>query len=271
MNRLLQKQIGELGPLLFQGLRKCFDSLLRLLSVVLRWTGLGLHRREGKERVLIIQGGSIGDFVIFSPALGEFRKAFPQAVIVLLVQSPAKDLALLNKEIDQVWHVSYQSFRHSPITRLELWWKVVSMRFDVVINCAYSTSFEQYDRLLEWSLAGRRIGLCNADRHLGPTYSDLIPTTSAVTFEGHRFEDLIHYFGDKTFLWSPSLKISDLPNSRIQELIGDIPHSRYGILMPGAQAEYRRWPAEHFVKAACEITKKFGLAWLIVGVRKSVV
>ncbi len=255
--------------LLLRVSRKGVDCALTVASIPITRINRGLSRRAKPTKVLIVRGDSIGDFVIFSSTIDQYRVLFPDAKLVLLLRVNGNDLYEAYPEIDEVWTIDYIKFSRSFAERLFWWWKMSVSGFDVAINTMYLTSLEHYDQIVRWSGAVRRIALFNPRRNvrqgaLAP-YTEIVLSDSARAFEGKRHEDLISSLSGKQYCWQPSLRIAHSAETRIFSGLNLPPEGQFGILMPAAQAVYRQWPADLFVRVASRVAGENAIEWYVCG------
>ncbi len=228
------------------------------------------------KRILLLRtDGSIGDFVLFSSALREYRELFPGIKITLLVASQVMELAQHCPYVDEVWDINIRKFRANPIEHW-LWFKRLrSERFDLAINTVYSTTGGFVDCLAGWTDAPRRIAFECLDRirprrSPKPYFTEIVPTKDEWRFEGERNLEMLRYLGYKNSVkpFATELWIDAHASDSAEKLLGRLKGQSYGILFPGAGRSIRLWPVEHFVDVINIHRRMQPLEWIICGAKK---
>jgi ADP-heptose:LPS heptosyltransferase len=224
-----------------------------------------------QKKIFISKHDSIGDFILFTAALSEYRKFFPDGHIVLLVQDLTYDLAETCPYVDEVWPINHLKFNRNLFERIRWYRKLSTAGFDVAINAVYS-SFDTFDCLSGWTSAARRIGFACSTmikrERTSPYFNELVPERVGTVFEMERNYDMLHYLGStaqnpgKAELWIREAD-SALARSVKEKLKG----KPYAILFPGAGKHSRVWRSDKFVQAVSEVSKFLPFHWIVCGGR----
>ncbi len=83
-------------------------------------------------KILIIKLSSIGDCLLAVPAVESIRKGYPDSFITWLIEDKAKDIALLNPNVDEVIVIDKKNFKIKDY--LSLIKKLRSRRYDIAID-----------------------------------------------------------------------------------------------------------------------------------------
>ena len=223
------------------------------------------------DRIIISRTDSIGDFILFTPCLAEFRKIYSNAHIVLLVQDITFGLAEACPYVDEVWQINHRRFRRNILEHLRWYRKMSSAGFDIAIEAVYSTNFSFLECLIGWTGAPRRIGFECTYAHRkrerqNPFFTEFIPEQKGIVFEMERNSQLLRHLGATRHfsrhaeVW---LRREDLtPTEKIQTKMNGKP---YAILFPGAAKQSRMWPSGNYIEAIAEIYRAFPMHWIICG------
>lgn len=234
---------------------------------------------ERIQRILVRGPNWVGDAVLSTPALANLRKAFPHALISLLVKPWVSGLFKGNPHLDRI--ILYEDRHKGLIGRLRLAQELRAQRFDLAV--LFPNSFES--ALLAF-MAGipHRAGydtdfrgfLLTAKVHPHP------PPSKGGGREGGRHQ-VEYYLGllqalgldrgerDLALVVSPAeeaqaqalLEVEGVKGPALSEveggelLVGLNPGSVYG--------SAKRWPVERYAALADEITSRFGARILIFG------
>lgn len=245
----------------------CMYRLLRLTS---RTFGKKTAR-AGMDKILISRADSIGDFILFSSCLAEFRKLYGKAYIVLLVQDIAFELAETCPYVDEVWRINHWEFRRNIFEHVRWHRRMASAGFDMAVNAVYSTSFAFLECLIGWTGAPRRIAFTCSETerkrdNKDPFYTEFVPEQQGIVFEMERNFQLLRYLGaTRPFSANAEIWLRDedmLSAQRIREKMDGKP---YAVLFPGAAKQMRLWGAENFVKVIDGLAGEFPMHWLICG------
>jgi ADP-heptose:LPS heptosyltransferase len=223
------------------------------------------------KKIFISKHDSIGDFILFTAVLSEYRKVFPNYHIVLLVQDISYDLAETCPYVDEVWTINHLKFNRNFFERIRWYRKLSTAGFDVAINAVYS-SFDTFDCLSGWTSAPRRIGFtCSSiiKRDINSLYfNELAPEREGTIFEMERNYDMLHFLGSpaqspgKAELW---IREADSAlASKVKDKLKGKPNA---IIFPGAGKDIRVWKSDKLIQTISEVSKLFPFHWIVCGGR----
>jgi ADP-heptose:LPS heptosyltransferase len=132
-----------------------------------------LRHSAGPQRILALQLGHLGDFIIGLPALRALRKCHPNALIRLVVGSWNKDAAMQSGLVDEV--VTYDFFPEvarawngEPAQGTDVFRAATTGCYDVALDLRVDEDTRHLLALVE---AGLRCGIGSATRH---PYLDIV-------------------------------------------------------------------------------------------------
>lgn len=251
------------------------NSKLYTIAVQIEWlvnTFVGLWPRfscagklnhDAKHKVLILREDSIGDFVLFSCALEQYRKLFSSSHLVLVVSSDVYEFAKNCPSVDEVWSIDVRRFRTSLVEKIRWLRRVREARFDIAIHSVFSLGFEYVEPIVWWSRAGRRIAHecveMGRSRRLSPFYTELVTVDGLWKHELFRNYDMLRYLG---YTGPPPMRPKVWLNDGAINMRLRTP---YGVVVPGARSSLRRWPAEMFGEAISRVHQSRILNWVLLG------
>ena len=248
------------------GLEYVFNSALQLLAL----SGLMNSGKGGeRQRVLLSRCDSIGDLILFTAALPSYRALFSDAELILVVGADAAPLVSDCPWVDEIWVLDKSRFRKSIKERWRWFDRLQGGGFDIAVNAIYSRSFDQFDCIVGWTGAPRRIAHRCLDRYKprnasGLFYNELAPATAEWKPETERNADLLGYLGwretgpDASQIWT-----SDEDRSASRRLRAD--RSPYGVVAPGGGFPEKRWSPELFAETISQISRHRTLHWYVTG------
>ena len=91
-----------------------------------------------KKKLLIIKPDSIGDFVIFSGYLKYIRKYFSDYEILMVVRNTVKDIALMDKSVDEVISFDRTKFEKDRKYSLSFITELKNLKAEIVLHPVFS-------------------------------------------------------------------------------------------------------------------------------------
>lgn len=242
---------------------KCELLLNCLIGILPLFSSSSKTALQAKHKILILREDSIGDFVLFSCALEQYRKLYPNSHIVLLVASNVLDLAKDCPYVDEVWSMDVRRFRTSLVEKVRWLHQVRRARFDIAIHSVFSLGFEYIEPLVWWTRAARRIAHecveMGRSRRLSPFYTELVPMEGSWKHELFRNHDMLRYLG---YSGPPPLR----PRLWLNEGTIDVDvRSPYGVVVPGSRYTMKDWPVNMFADAISKVNEDCSVYWIVLG------
>jgi DNA-binding transcriptional LysR family regulator len=133
-----------------------FDAALAYASRILK--RCVKDQRVLRPCIIITMLGGVGDYILLTPVLMEYRRLFPQWRVVMIVRSSNAELATKDPSVDLVIALNYRGFRWNPIEKIRVWTNMIPLDVRLFVNADYSTHHEKHGRtLVNWSQAKRSI------------------------------------------------------------------------------------------------------------------
>jgi heptosyltransferase-2 len=259
-------------------------QILRLFESFFRWRGFrnSVHPAALAEArsVLIVRPDHLGDVILMSAFLREFRKNWPQAEITLLVDPASKALVEHCPYIDHLEvYPRWQPRAFGQIRRMlhEMNWSRQHLwprRFDLAVVPRWETkifreAFLAYLSGAKWRVSYSEAGntLPREEESCEILYTHLAPSV-VCKHDAQQSLDLLTWMGGevsetRTEVWidgdDRSFAAKMLPDSGNAEPVVRV------VLMPGSSSASRRWPAQRFGEIAAWMTKELGWVVVLVG------
>lgn len=217
------------------------------------------------KTLLLIKTEAIGDYILFRDFLKYTRTSAPfrDYKITLLGNEVWKPLAekFDAGEVDDLIFVSKERLKHDAGYRKQVLHDIRNRAFETVVNCTFSREFLLGDSVVKASAAPHRIGMLGDDASEVPflfrlgsaAYTRLIPNDGAI-FE---FDRNRHFFNQ--------LLNENITIARPHLDPGNISKENIAVLLPGAQAKYRQWPAHKFKQVAEYLHQAYGMNIILSG------
>jgi ADP-heptose:LPS heptosyltransferase len=221
---------------------------------------LPLKRRalQGRQRILVIKLGALGDFVQAMGPAAAIRAYHPDASITLLTTKPYAELARAAPYFDDVW-IDVRPGRFDLGGWLRLRHRLRGGKFNRVYDLQTSTRSSGYFRLIgpgqrpEWS------GIA-----LGASHPHANPQRDFMHTLDRQAEQL-------AMAGIPAVPAPDLSWATLPEAGGDI--ARFSLVLPivllvpggAVHRPEKRWPAGRYAQIAALIVKHGGIPVVIGG------
>ena len=101
--------------------------------------GVPVFARDQAERILVVRKDNLGDALCATPALRALRKAFPKALLAILVSEHCRPVLERNPDVDEIFSYTKSKHRTEWLGLPTLWdlWDVIrrlrARRFDLAI------------------------------------------------------------------------------------------------------------------------------------------
>jgi heptosyltransferase-2 len=228
---------------------------------------------QGLKKILVINLGGVGDFLLSTPALRALRKKFPEAVLALLVTKRidelAKDISCINEVF--AFHVGYGGMMPAGKLFINLitLLKLRLRHFDMAVNMRTletDKGAENIRRLLGVIRPKKTAGR-NTDGR-GSFFDISIPET--LRGQKHEMEhdlDMAKALGAQRDDETIDLPVDEASHHKVRRLLESEGIDSNTILVgihPGGMPS-RRWPLENFARAIEEIRAKISCRFVITG------
>jgi lipopolysaccharide heptosyltransferase II len=216
---------------------------------------------ERVRSILVMRLYFLGDVVLATPVLEALRRRFPDARLTVLVKQRAVDVLVGNPNVDEIVVYDAVPNYHMPHRQLNLARRLRRAKFDLAVDL----SGNLLSSWLLWAAdPGYRVGFNHAgfphllDRRIpyvtdGSVVEHLL---SAVEPLGAKAEPL------------PRIYLSDVEREESTDALrsaGIDRHESFAVLAPGANWEYRRWPAERHAELARRLGAEACVRVLLTG------
>jgi heptosyltransferase-2 len=199
------------------------------------------ERREGKcmNRILVIRGGAIGDFILTLPALKALREGYPHAHLEILGYKHIAVLAdnrFYAQAIRSIEYGALSSF-FAKNSKLPAELANYFASFDLIISYLYDP-----DGIFENNL--RRCGVEN-----------LIHGPAKVDDHQHAARQLarpLEELGLRARDFTPRIYPSTEDRHRAQEFLRDLPRPLVA-LHPGSGSDRKNWPLENWIEVGNDL------------------
>ncbi|MEO0514482.1 MAG: lipopolysaccharide heptosyltransferase II [Planctomycetota bacterium] len=221
-------------------------------------------QHQPAERLLVVLPTWFGDILMATPTLRALKRLWPDTHLAVLVRENLTELVEGLPTVDEVVPMMKKSKGASAFRMAK---RLGSLKFDTAI--LLPNSFRSAALV---SMAGipRRIGYERDGR--GVLLTDkLIPRR-----EGRKFLpvptldyylSIVHYLGGETYDGDHVMEIATRPedDERAASLLAGAKGRPVVLLNPGAQKEFKRWPAERFAQLAARCSNELGCAVAVTG------
>ncbi len=217
------------------------------------------------RRILIIKPSAIGDVVHCLPVLNLVRTRYPDAHISWLVTPACAGLLERHPQLDEVIRFErrelgkgYKSLR-ALLALFKFARELRAKQFDLVIDLQglFRSGW------LSWQTrAPYRLGFSSAREGGWIFYTHRVPTGTKEQHAIERYLTLAQAAGCEREPVEYHFAVDDEDRARVAAMV---PHDRYAVLLPGANWETKRWPAERFAALAPVLSERFGVTPVIAG------
>ena len=252
-------------------LRKKIRNKLRdIIDFVIYLESFFWSREISAKRLLIIKTDALGDFLLFSPTLGFYRKIFPNYEIDLMVSTAGYELAKYFKNnVDKLLVLDRSKFNKNLFYRRKIFRSIYKMGYEIVVYPTYSREVNA-DHLVKFAKAKESIGwngdtsnITDFDKKKGNRfYTKIFNSNIARLSELDRNYEFIEFLGCKTKHNPPSL-----PQMPVSDKLFNFLTEKYFVIHPGSSIGHRMWPLEKYVELIKKLNSHFngGVKFVITG------
>ncbi len=258
--------------------------MVRLTNSALNWLlwciGLCLPKGRPGRGICIIRNDLIGDFILFIPALRQFRKGYPESKITIIVKPSVAPLLRSCPYVDSVIVLDEVSFRRRPFYRVRFLRQVYSREFSKAIYGCYSRNYIG-DLVSLWTAAPVRVAWSSDCNHMSIaenirgnlSYTRLIrgefaPMIHEITRNGALLTALGAGLTD-TPLGQPEFWLDMQAEAEAASLLRDhhLEGKRFVAVLPGASFPLKNWGARGYRELCRALLAEggFGLELVLCG------
>jgi heptosyltransferase-2 len=207
------------------------------------------------KKILVIQFRPFGDVFITSALFEPLRKAFPKAKLCLLLMEPYLSAVEGHPFIDEFITIPRPKGVKYFTTRLQLFYRIWAMKFDVVIDVQNQSGTQQ---VVFFSGAKYRIG--NHKGQFSFVYNYKVKVNSELYAAVHRLE-LLQPLG----IVNPEVKyympIKDESRHYINEWLKGVGlhEKEFVIISPSSPVEWKKWSLNNYATTSDMINDEIGL------------
>lgn len=216
------------------------------------------------RRILILKPSAIGDVVHTLPILNLLRRRFPAAHIAWLVTPACAGLLEGHPQLDEVVRFERREYGRgyrSPRAAWRLFQFMQSLRgrnFDLVLDLQGLLR----SGWIAWrTRAPYRVGFANAREGAPLFYNHRVEVATTEQHAIDRYLTLAQAVGCERGPVEYVFAVDDQDRRHVASMVPE----RYAVLMPGANWETKRWPAERFAAMVKPLREQFGLSSIIAG------
>ena len=214
------------------------------------------------ESILFIRLYFIGDVLMSTPVLDALKRTFPDAKITALIKRRARGVLVNNPNVDELIEYDGVERYHGPVWVARLAARLRSERFGLAVDL---TGDLRSSWLLFAADPGFRVGFNHAG--MGFLLDRRIPYRTS----GHGVDHLLSAvapIGATTDDPSPRMWLTDGELADADEFLSRVGMGggrRFVCMAPGANWQWRRWPADRFGALARMLEERLGLRSVVTG------
>lgn len=221
-------------------------------------------QHQPAERLLVVMPTWFGDILMATPTLRALRRLWPDAHLAVLVRENLTDLLEGLPFIDEILP-SLSNGKGASAFRLAK--RISKLKFDTAVllpnsfRSAALASMAGIPRRIGYERDGRGVLLTDKliprrdGRHFIP-----VPTLDY-------YLSIVHYLGGQAYDGDHVMEVATRPedDQRAVALLAAAKGKPVVLLNPGAQKEFKRWPAERFAQLAGRCSQELGCAVAVTG------
>ncbi|MEK7181318.1 MAG: glycosyltransferase family 9 protein [Patescibacteria group bacterium] len=252
-----------------------------------------VNKNNWEDRFLIINLQALGDLVLFTGVLKNYKITFPNKKIYLAIKKGVGFESFLKPSfVDEIIAVDYKKFSINPIYGFSAISKLRRIGFRKVVNQDFSAA-EISGKIIATSLGAEDVigsdgleleykfpfdiqqekNLKFFGRNILPLYTKIIRSKNIKSApKENRFPSAISYYA-KIFEsiapqskdYSPTLPIPNNSTDIIRKF--NLANQKYAVLNINASVAYKRWPVERFMEIARLLLNR-NIAPVLIGTNK---
>jgi ADP-heptose:LPS heptosyltransferase len=230
------------------------------------------------KKALVLKTDGIGDFVLATAFLREFRLMFPHAKITLVVNPTIYNLAELCPYVDKfmIYRQSIPRFLRPFV----LPWRALKLgycalrptNFDIVVTPRWDIDTDYTAYIAYFSFSKLRVGYTEHvysrkqlfNKGFDAMLTDIIYDEKPM-HEVERHLDFIRYLGEKPSSDLVELWISPEDDHFADHLLANLSTKMLIAFCPGAGKVNRQWPPDRFIELGQKLKNVFDASFIIIG------
>ena len=224
--------------------------------------------RPKAGEVMVVRLDAIGDFILWLDAAKELRRLHPGKRLVLVGNSIWSDLASRMGHWDEVWAIDLKRFSRFSRYRYATLAAIRRRGFEQALQPTFSRVHLVGDAVMRASGSAVRVGSKGDDSNMSQSeraasdrwYTRLVDATDRPLMEVERNAEFIRNLADPGF----TAAIPQLPS--LGDVSGRLPFGGpYRVVVPGATASIRQWPAEQFAQVINAMREQSSFTTVVCG------
>ncbi len=214
---------------------------------------------QDPKTIVLMKFWGLGNIILISPLVQEFRRRYPEARLVFLSFSTNRDVISRMEEVDETICLNLSGWFRFALSFVGSWWRIRGLRASLLVD------FEQFCYLSSLiactSLARRTIGFDTEGSSRGRLYSQAVPYLE----DGHmitifsRLLEVASGEASKPVTLRP-VRYSEAEGRAALELVSIGKGGPIVGLHPGSGDNFpgRRWSAERFAELSDHLIASYG-------------
>lgn len=208
------------------------------------------------RKICIIQLQPFGDVFLTTSYLGALKEKYPDSELVFLTKAPYQKVLRNHPHIDRLFVIPKAKGIRYGIERIKSFAKMMSERFDLVIDQQYMLSSQQ---LALFSMAKYRIGYNRGRRNIPGAYNIQVPerVDSEEVYSATQKFDIVAPLGIELKPFKLLMDITEDEQNKVDSWIRDTLSDRsFAVISPGSTAAFKKWSPEGFAVVADHLSEK---------------
>lgn len=240
--------------MLIKILREIINNTVWFLGLAI--AGICHKHNVGSPRLAIVRTDTIGDFVLFIPALKYIKKKYKNFEIVLILQDSVSELAENCPYIDKIISFNNMKYRRDLFYKFSLLLRLFRERFSVCLYPIYSRE-RIGDEMVLWTTADEKIGwdteipnMTIKEKKRGDkAFTKLIKSNfTQQVHENERNKEFLKSLGMKFDSFQNEFWISEYEKKKVRNLWSEknLYPKHVIAIIPCAQTHYRQWGSDKY-------------------------
>lgn len=246
------------------------DLVFPFLHYIGKLSNKNLKREIGKKdikRILIFEGGGIGDLLRIFPAIDVLRTNFPDASISIVVAKGAKggvDLYPGRDIFSEIFEYALEDAHRGILRKLYLVWTLRKRRYDMIYVPARGEGMREISMMAFLTGIPHRIGFEN--NGAGSFNTVTLEFRKDISISRQNLA-LLERYGLKVLEEGIRIEIPEDDIIIVDKLIAKSNISHLTVIHPGASwyGQYRMWSVENYILLIKRLLKEFDGVVILTG------